>query len=151
MDLARPPSLSTLLRGARAVYGAALREALVGAGYDDIPDSGLYVIGVIARGAAPLGKLIADLAVSKQVAGQLVDTLVMRGYASREVDPQDRRRLTITLSPKGRAAARLMRGVTDRLEARLVRRVGAQAVAQTRATLGALIEHGRERREGDAP
>src|SRR5262249_40258122 len=100
---------------------------------------------------APLAALIRDLNVSKQVAGQLVDTLVERGYVLRDVDPHDRRRLTITLSPKGRVAAKVMRGVTERLEARLDHRVGAEAVAQTRATLEALIEEARAQHERGSP
>src|SRR5262249_27454713 len=99
-DVAMP----ALLRHARNTYGAAMRRALEQAGYDDIPKDGLYVIGGMAMGAGgvPLGQLIRELRVSKQSAGQLVDTLVMRGYLARTVDEGDRRRLTVTLTERGR-------------------------------------------------
>src|ERR1700742_1035432 len=99
--------LPALLRHARGTYGAAMRRALEEAGYDDIPKNGLYVIGGLALGAgdAPLSVLIEELGVSTQAAGQLIDTLVLRGYLSRDVDEEDRRRLTVTLTERGKAAA----------------------------------------------
>jgi DNA-binding MarR family transcriptional regulator len=76
------------------------RTALDAAGDDDIPKNGLYVIGGLARetGGHPLSQVIEELQLSKQAAGQLVDILVMRGYLKREVDSEDRRRLTIGLT-----------------------------------------------------
>ncbi len=133
-------SLPALLRAGRGVYAVAIREALSEAGYDDIPGNGLSVIGSIARMGAPLSTLIDHLRVSKQAVGQLIDTMVMRGYLDRAIAVEDRRRLTISLSERGRDAARIMRGVVERIEADLVRRVGADSIAQTRKTLLALIE-----------
>ena len=77
--------IPVLLRHARNTYGSAMRQALAEAGYDDIPGNGLYVIGGLAlnRADIPLGQLILELRLSKQAAGQLVDTLVTRGYLDR--------------------------------------------------------------------
>jgi DNA-binding MarR family transcriptional regulator len=69
----------------------------------------------------------------------LVDTLVMRGYLDRAVDPDDRRRLTVTLTERGAAAAAVSRQAIERLEADLEQRVGATYLKHTRRTLGALI------------
>lgn len=132
-------SLPALLRAARRPFGMTMRAELARAGHDDIPGNGLFVIGAIAKGGAPLAGIIGHLGVSKQAAGQLIDTLVVRGYLQRSVDPDDRRRLTIHLSERGRAAAAILRKVSEDLEAQLVRQVGAGAVATTRATLLALV------------
>ena len=80
-----------LLRHARMTYGRAMRQALAAAGYDDIPRNGLYVIGGLALGGStvPLSVLIKELGVSKQGAGQLVDTLVLRGYLERVEDAEE--------------------------------------------------------------
>lgn len=143
--------LPALLRHARTTYGQAMRKALADAGYDDIPANGLYVIGGLAMGAGdvPLGELIRELRISKQAAGQLVDTLVQRGYLRREVDENDRRRLTVTLTERGMAAAGVQAAARDSVDAELLRRVGVTDVHSTRRTLAALIEIGRQDAEGD--
>lgn len=133
-------SFPALLRAARASYALAISEALSGAGHDDVPRNGAYVIGAIARTAAPLSQIIKELGVSKQTAGQLVDLLVLRGYLDRTVDAEDRRRVTLTLTERGRAAAAVSRSAIERLDTQLAKRVGLEYVAHTRATLAALIE-----------
>jgi DNA-binding MarR family transcriptional regulator len=138
-----------LLRAARAAYGSAIRKSLAEAGCDDVPRNGSYVIGAIARTGAPLSQIIRELGVSKQAAGQLVDTLVMRGYLDRSVDPEDRRRLTISLTDRGHAAAAVIRSAVERVDAGLIDRVGPEYVAHARVTLAALIEgdHGTKERD----
>lgn len=132
-------SLPALLRAARRTYGTAIRETLAGAGLDDIPRNGLFVIGAIARAGAPLSEIIEQLGVSKQGAGQVVDTLVVRGYLDREVDSDDRRRLRVALTERGHAAAALIREAVDRVDSELAARVGDENVARTRATLASLV------------
>ena len=141
--------MPALLRHARTAYGAAMRRALDAAGYDDIPGNGLYVIGGLALGAGdvPLGELIRDLRISKQAAGQLVDTLVMRGYLERAVDADDRRKLTVRLTERGRAAAELQGQARNAVDASLRDRASPDEIATARKVLGALIEIARENRE----
>jgi DNA-binding MarR family transcriptional regulator len=138
--------MPALLRAARSTYGAAMRRALAEEGYGDIPKNGLYVIGGLALGPgdAPLGRLIQELGVSKQAAGQLVDTLVLRGYLERSVHADDRRKLTITLTPRGQAAAAAQAAGRMRVDAELLARVGADDIARTRRALAALRDMGRQ-------
>lgn len=140
-----------LLRHARTTYGAAMRRALDAAGYDDIPGNGLYVLGGLALGAddVPLGKLARELRLSKQAAGQLVDTLVTRGYLERSVDPADRRRLVVALTERGRAAAAVQAKARERVDNALADRVGRDDIAVMRRTLAALIELAREPASAD--
>jgi DNA-binding MarR family transcriptional regulator len=141
-----PVVLAALLRAARLAYGDAIRIALIETGLDDIPKNGIFVIGAISRTGAPLAQIIDSLGVSKQSAGQLVDTLALRGYIERKVDPEDRRRLTVTLTARGREAAAISRAAVERIDAALLKKVGREHVVHTRATLGALIElvHGKD-------
>ena len=138
--------LPALLRWARGTYGDAMRQALAQADCDDIPSNGMYVIGGLAMGAgdAPLSVLVKELKVSKQAAGQLVDTLVLRGYLKRELDEADRRRFTIALTERGWHAAAVQREAREKIDAALVKQVGADGVAQARKVLAALVEIGRE-------
>ena len=139
--------LPALLRWARGTYGDVMHKALAETGCDDVPPNGMYVIGGLAMGAGdvPLSVLVKDLRLSKQAAGQLVDTLVLRGYVFRETDEADRRRFTVTLTERGRHAAEVQRAAREKLDAELERRVGAAAIAGARKTLGVLIEMGRSK------
>jgi DNA-binding MarR family transcriptional regulator len=141
--------LPALLRYARTTYGGAMRTALVEAGYDDIPRNGLYVIGGLALGAgdAPLSVLVEDLGVSKQSAGQLIDTLVLRGYLERTMDTEDRRKLTVTLTARGQAAAAAQAAARQRIDAALLAQIGPENVGRTRDALWALINIGRHEKE----
>jgi len=134
--------LPVLLRHARNTYGTAMRRALAEAGYDDIPGNGLYVIGGLAlnRDDVPLGQLIRELRISKQAAGQLVDTLVTRGYLERATDKDDRRKLTVTLTERGRAAAETQAIASEKVDAELLAKVGQEDVNRTRRTLAVLVD-----------
>jgi DNA-binding MarR family transcriptional regulator len=154
-DGARPETeevvLPVLLRHARYTYRDAIHRALAAAGCDDMPPNGTYIVGGIARTGFPLAELVPQLGVSKQAASQLVDTLVLRGYLERSVDPDDRRRMTVSLSPRGELAAATSRGVVERIEEELLEQVGPDAVAKTCETLIALMKIGaRERGEASA-
>ncbi len=135
-------TLPALLRAAHRTYGSAIRSSLAEVGCDDVPRNGSFVIGAIARGGSPLGVIIKELGVSKQAAGQLVDTLVLRGYLERSPDPVDRRRMTVALTERGRLAAAAVREAVRGVDARVIERVGADSLARTRATLAALIDVG---------
>ena len=136
--------LPTLLRLAQQTYSNALRAALRREGYDDIPTNGLFTIGGLARrDGVPISRLVRALGITKQGAGQLVDTLVTRGYLERTPDPQDRRQLIVTLTPRGRAAEATQMTARRALDDALKAAVGADEVESARRTLAALIELGR--------
>jgi DNA-binding MarR family transcriptional regulator len=143
-------AMPALLRHARSTYGVAMRCALEDAGYEDIPKNGMYVIGGLALGAGgvPLGQLVRELGVSKQAAGQLADVLVLRGYIERTVDVTDRRKLTVTLTERGRAASAIQKEVVKKIDAHLSAHVGREEILRTRRVLAALIGIGsREKQE----
>ncbi len=136
-------TIPVLLRHARNAYGVAMRAALARIDCEDMPRNGMYVVGGLALGGErPLGQLVKELRVSKQAAGQLVDTLVLRGYLDRATDPDDRRRLTIALTARGQAAAAAQTKARERVDAELEARVGPDCVAELRRALGALCEMG---------
>jgi DNA-binding MarR family transcriptional regulator len=141
-------TIPALLRAARRTYRDATLAALAEAGYDDLPTNGSYVISGVARTGAPLGQIIQGLGVSKQAAGHLVDTLALRGYVERTIDPEDRRRLTVSLTERGHAAALVIRLAVDQVDAELTERVGPEFVAHARATLAALAEVEGHRQRG---
>jgi DNA-binding MarR family transcriptional regulator len=133
-----PLTIPALLRAARGAYARAIVARLSEAGFDDIPRNAPYVLGGMANRGASVADLIRELDVSKQAASQLIDTLVVRGYLSRELSATDRRRLTIALTERGVAAAAAVRaGVAD-VDAQLAELCGPRQIAGLRAALEAL-------------
>jgi len=140
----KPAAIPTLLRAASSAYGRRIRAALAAVECDDMPHNGIYVIGAVTRSTAPMAQIIEGLGVSKQAAGQLVDTLVLRGYLVRTEDPQDRRRLKLALTPRGEAAATASAKIVTSMEAAVVELLGQDHLAKTREVLCALISLGSE-------
>jgi DNA-binding MarR family transcriptional regulator len=101
----------------------------------------------MANRGAPAGDLVRQLGVTKQAASQLVDVLVLRGYLERRENAEDRRRLDILLTDRGRAAAAAVRAGVKSVDEELERRLSAADLAGLRAGLVALIEI---REEGEA-
>jgi DNA-binding MarR family transcriptional regulator len=140
------PSIPALLRGARGSYGDAIRARLAEAGFDDMPRNGSFVLGGMANHGGSAGDLIRELGVSKQAASQLVDVLVLRGYLDRRVNPEDRRRLTLEVTERGRAAASAVRSAIMAVDSELATRITPEQQAGLLAGLNALasIKAGRE-------
>jgi DNA-binding MarR family transcriptional regulator len=140
-----PPSLAALLRRAQRTYANAIRAALAETGHDDIPANGHYLIGGLARGdGVPISRLVEALGITKQGAGQLVDTLVLRGYLARRTDAADRRKLIVTLTARGRAAAQAQAAACRAVDRALEAAVGPAALETTRRTLAALALQGQD-------
>jgi DNA-binding MarR family transcriptional regulator len=132
--------LPMLLAAGRVTYGRAIRANLEAAGFGDMPRQGSRVVGGIARNGLNLTDVSEVLGVSKQAASQLVDTLVIRGYVERIPDAEDRRRMTVGLTDRGRSAAQEIRHAVEAVDAALIERVGADDLAVARRVLGHLVE-----------
>ena len=130
--------MPALLRGAWTTYARAVRAAVADAGFDDLPRNGAYVLGAIARDGLPLSQIVTQLGVSKQAAGQLVDTLVMRGYLER-ARGSDRPPAPHRVAHRGGgSAAAATREAVARVDAALTDRIGAVSVQALRQALAAI-------------
>jgi DNA-binding MarR family transcriptional regulator len=132
--------IPALLRAARGSYSRAISESLAEAGFDDLPQNGPFVLGGMANFGGSAADMISGLGVSKQAASQLIDTLVVRGYLTREINPEDRRRMTIELTERGRSAAAATRSAVEAVDAELAGRISPAELAGLRAGLTALAE-----------
>lgn len=131
--------LPVLLAEGRKTYGRAIRANYAEAGFEDIPQLGPRLLGGMHRFDSQPGNIAADFGISRQAASKLVDTLVVRGYLEREVDPDDRRRMRLTLTERGHAAAEAGWEATDRIDRELEEKVGPEAVRQMRRTVGEVV------------
>jgi DNA-binding MarR family transcriptional regulator len=141
-------SIPALLRASRGAYGHAIRSRLAALGFDDMPRNGPYILGGMANAGGTAGRLVTQLGVSKQAASQLIDTLVIRGYLERAVNSDDRRRMTIDLTDRGRAAAEAVRAGVEAIDAELTQLITPAELAGLRQGLIALCEI-RERLEAE--
>jgi DNA-binding MarR family transcriptional regulator len=132
--------IPALLRAARGTYAQAIRDRLAAAGFDDIPRDGSYVLGGMANHGGSAGDLIRQLGVSKQAASQLIDTLVVRGYLERQVNAEDRRRMTIDVTERGRAAANAISAGVVAVDTELAGMLTPAELTGLRAGLIALTE-----------
>ncbi len=142
-----------LLLEARGSYGDEARRALAAAGCDDIPRNGGFVL--VGLAGLPEGEFRAQadavgfLRLSKQRSSQLIDTLVLRGYLERRIDPEDRRRMGVRLTERGRAAAAAIRAAADAVDAELARRLTGEEMRGLRTGLAALADIRRQSNSGD--
>lgn len=127
-----------LLRAARGSYAQAITTSLATAGIDDLPRNGAFVLGGMGNHGGSAVDMIRGLGVTKQAASQLIDTLVLRGYLTREVNPDDRRRMAIELTERGRDAAQAVRTGIRSVDAELSRMISPVELAGLRAGLMAL-------------
>jgi DNA-binding MarR family transcriptional regulator len=141
--------IPALLRAARGAYGHSIRKALANGGFDDVPANGAFVLGGMANHQVTAGDLIRQLGVSKQAASQLIDTLVLRGYLAREVNPDDRRRVNVELTERGVAAGKAIGTGRQAVDDELETMISPAELKGLRAGLIALIEI-RERLEDEA-
>ncbi|MGN7778594.1 MarR family winged helix-turn-helix transcriptional regulator [Mycolicibacterium sp. 22603] len=68
----------------------------------DLSSAGLVVLHVVASGPATQREIARACRVTDQTASRTVERLERLGYVSRQVDPRDERRRTVTSTPMGR-------------------------------------------------
>jgi DNA-binding MarR family transcriptional regulator len=129
-----------LLRGARGSYAQTISARLTAASYDDLPRNGVFVLAGMGNWGGSVADVISGLEVTKQAASQLIDTLVLRGYLTRDVHPDDRRRMVIDLTERGRGAAAAIREAVLEVDAMLTSMISAEDMAGLRVGLAALAE-----------
>lgn len=120
--------IPALLRAARGAYGHAIRRRLAGAGLEDLPRNAAFVLGGMGNHGVAAADLLRQLGAR---AGELVDTLLTRGYL-------ERRDGTLELTPRGKAAATEVRGGVEEVDAELAAQLTKAELDGLRAGLVAL-------------
>jgi DNA-binding MarR family transcriptional regulator/catechol 2,3-dioxygenase-like lactoylglutathione lyase family enzyme len=135
-ELATP----ALMRSARGAYAQSIRAQLHATGIDDLPRNGAFVLAGIDAVGGPRHDLPSELGVTKQAVSQVIDVLVNRGYLEREPDHDDRRRVRLELTDRGKdAVAAVLRGV-EAVDRQLEEVVSPEQVSALRSVLGALTD-----------
>jgi DNA-binding MarR family transcriptional regulator len=130
------PALVQLLARLRA---ERLRAEFASAGMPGLRPAHAALLVPLLGGGRHASSLAGDLGVTRQAVAQVVATLERDGYVRRVTDPGDARAKLVCLTPRGRAALRIMYTSAVSLEDSWRERLGADRLAEFRATLLALI------------
>src|SRR5262249_3063058 len=98
-----------------------------------------YLVQHLLRGPHSVGELSRLLGVTQQAVSKTVAELARAGYLESEPGPDARVKL-VRLSARGHAAVRAARSLREKLEARLLARLGRRRYALARAALAELLQ-----------
>jgi DNA-binding MarR family transcriptional regulator len=131
--------IPALLRHARGAFSRSIRAELREVDCEDLPLNGPYILGGMANQEVSHSQLLRELGLSKRAASQLTDTLVVRGYLTREADASDPRKMTVQLTERGRAAAFAVREGIGSVNVLLAERLSPEELRGLRRGLVELI------------
>jgi DNA-binding MarR family transcriptional regulator len=128
-----------LMRAARGSYASVIGAVLAEAGFDDLPRNGVFTLALLIH-TGELTHLSDGLGVRKQAVGDLIDTMVMRGYLSRATPAGDAGRAVLRATARGEAAEEIAAEVTAKVNARVREQLGEDGFAAFRQGLFLLAE-----------
>jgi DNA-binding MarR family transcriptional regulator len=132
-------SIPELMRLARGSYKRVIDAQYAARGIDDVPHPGGYLLAYLASGEASIPEMIEGLGIRKREYNEFVDSLVLRGFITRDIDPNSGR-LSFALTERGRAAAEAIFEGTRIVDQELERRLCPADLAGLRRGLIALGE-----------
>jgi DNA-binding MarR family transcriptional regulator len=132
-------SIPELMRVARGSYKRAIDAQYAARGIDDVPAPGGYILSYLANGEESIPEMIVGLGISKRVYNQLVDSLVLRGFITRHIDPKDST-VSLALTERGRAAREAIFEGGRMVDEELERRLSPAEIAGLRRGLAVLGE-----------
>jgi DNA-binding MarR family transcriptional regulator len=132
-------SIPELRRVARGSYKRAVDVQLAADGLEDLPTASGYLLGYLAGDDESIPEKIEGLGIRKREFSQLVDTLVLRGYVTREIDPNDGT-VSLALTERGHAANEASFEGCRYVDQELERRLSEAELAGLRRGLAVLGE-----------
>lgn len=132
-------SIPELMRLARGSYKRAIDAEYAARGIDDVPNPGGYILSYLANGEDSIPQMIEGLGIKKRDYRELVDTLVLRGFVTREIDPDDGS-VCLALTERGAETADAIQVGSLVVDRELERRLTAEEIRSMRRGLLALGE-----------
>lgn len=132
-------TIPELMRVARGSYKRSVDIHLAAGGLEDLPTTSGYLMAYIADNDGSIPEKIEGLGIKPRQLRQLVDTLVLRGYLTREIDPVDGA-ASLALTERGHAANEATATGVDFVDQELARRLSDSEMAGLRRGLVVLGE-----------
>jgi DNA-binding MarR family transcriptional regulator len=134
-----PYLFGDLLALARLSWVRQMASRLAELGYQDYRRSDAAALRLLHRGRVPVGRLGAELGVTRQAARKVAEGLEQRDYARTERDAHDSRVLNVVLTDAGTAYARAIIEVIHTLNREFCQRVDPAELAAADSVLRAVI------------
>ncbi|MFI9415139.1 MarR family winged helix-turn-helix transcriptional regulator [Nocardia gamkensis] len=135
-----PPAPPALVYRLARLNSVRLAEAFAEHGMADLlPRHALQLFPLLLGGGLRASDLAFRLGVSRQATAQVVATLERASYVTRIDDPGDRRAKLVCLTPRGRAATRVLRNSMQALEHDWERTLGPERMTELRDILTVLL------------
>lgn len=112
----------------------------------DLRMNELWALGKIEHATACSGAGICntdiqeELQVTKSAVSQMLDSLVEKGYVERTLDTNDRRRMCVTITPRGKEIVKHFSGRANELAEGVSARMGEEKVQQMFDLLNEFID-----------
>jgi DNA-binding MarR family transcriptional regulator len=132
-------SIPELMRVARGSYKRAVDVQLAAGGFEDLPTSSGYLLAYLVNDEGSVPEKIEGLGINQREFRQLVDTLVLRGYITRDIDPANGT-VSLALTGRGRAANEATFEGCSFVDNELARRLSEAELAGLRRGLAVLGE-----------
>jgi DNA-binding MarR family transcriptional regulator len=136
---ASPYLFGDLLALARLSWVRQMASRLAQLGYKDYRRSDTAALRLLRRGPVPVGRLGAELGVTRQAARKVAEGLEQRDYARTERDAHDSRVLNVVLTAAGTAYAQAITEVIRALNGEFGQRVEPSQLAAADSVLRAVI------------
>jgi DNA-binding MarR family transcriptional regulator len=132
-------TIPELMRVARGSYKRAVDVELAAGGLEDLPTGSGYLLAYLVSDEESIAEKIEGLGIRQREFRQLADTLVVRGYITREIDPGNGL-VTLALTERGRAASEATAAGVNFVDQELERRLTEAEMAGLRRGLAVLGE-----------
>ena len=130
-----PAALPLLLDLARVWVSHGLRSGLDAAGFADVTDAQLSVFANLDCGATSASEVARRMGQSRQGISRTLRDLEAAGLVTLGPSPGNAAQKTVVMTDRGMAFATAARRSLAETEAELARRIGADRMAEFRATL----------------
>lgn len=132
-------SIPELMRVARGSYKRSVDGQLAAGGLEDLPTGSGYLLAYLASDDERIPERTEGLGFKPRQFSQLVDTLVLRGYITREIGAVDGQ-VSLALTQRGRAANEACFEGCNYVDQELARRLTEAEMAGLRRGLAVLGE-----------
>ena len=119
---------------------------LAAAGFTGLRMRHSVLLDILGPGGGRITGLAAELGMTKQAMGELVDDLESNGYLERTTDPGDRRARIIRYTDRGREALAMAAEIIPAIEREYAELVGADRYAEAKHVMAQLAD---SRHDGD--